>query len=165
MIRQLSPTEHSWQRVGELDSNNFAVIAEVSGVLNENLLHDALVKLIQNQAILSYDLEFRSDKVYYVQGELDGVPLKSFSVGNKDERNYLVDKILNTPINSCPFWNMTVISIGRFQHSLILCFNHMLADGRSAMKFYDYLFSCMTDPNYQLPHIEPVKSFGLMWVI
>ena len=159
MLRQLSPTEHSWQRVGELDSNNFIVIAELSGALNEALLHDSLVKLIQSQAILSYDLTAKGDKLYYVQGELEDVPLESYSVTNKDECNYIIDKCLNTPITACPFWSLKIISIGRYQHSLVLSFNHMLADGRAGVKFFDYLLKSMADSNYEVPQSEPIKSF------
>ncbi|MDD7987497.1 hypothetical protein PQO01_21295 [Lentisphaera marina] len=159
MLRQLSPTEHSWQRVGELDSNNFMVIAELSGALDEGQLHDSLIKLIQSQAILSYDLGRKGDKLFFVQGELEDVPLESFSVSNKDERNYIVDQCLNSPINSCPFWHLKIISIGRFQHSLVLTFNHMLADGRTGVQFFDYLLRSITDPNYEIPQSEPIKSF------
>ena len=111
MLRQLSPTEHSWHRVGELDSNNFIVIAELSGALDERQLHDSLVQLIQSQAILSYDLLSKGDKLYFVQGELEDVPLESFSVSNRDERDYIIDQCLNTPIEACPYWNMKIISI------------------------------------------------------
>jgi NRPS condensation-like uncharacterized protein len=159
MLRQLSPTEHSWQRVGELDSNNFMVIAELSGALDEGQLHDSLIKLIQSQAILSYDIAKKGDKLYYTQGELEDVPLESYSVSNKDERNFIVDQCLNTPINNCPFWHLKIISIGRFQHSLVLTFNHMLADGRTGVQFFDYLLRAMTDPNYEVPQSEPIKSF------
>jgi hypothetical protein len=35
----------------------------------------------------------------------------------------------------------------------------MLADGRTGVQFFDYLLRAMTDPNYEVPQSEPIKSF------
>ena len=55
-MRKLGATEHLWKRMGELDSNNFVMVAKVSGDVDVSKLKAALCSIVENQITLRLKL-------------------------------------------------------------------------------------------------------------
>lgn len=151
--RPLGTTEHLWLRMGQIDSNNFLMVAKVSGYLSKESVKNALRELVQAQGILRSRVDLNPDES--TLQVLEKLEVNLTTIERKSDQHWkaLAEQELQAAIavENPVLWRLHWLK-GESQHEFILTFNHMIADGRSGANFFDALFQKVTDPDYKIPH-------------
>ena len=158
-MRKLGTTEHLWKRMGEIDSNNFVMVAKVSGDFDLSKLTAAVCSIVENQITLRYKLKEEGGHFYFedqgffrpkvIEKTLDESALNSFFESELNE---------TIPVDCFPLWRFHVVRCSGFTY-FVLTFNHMISDGRSGSLFFKYLLKTLASVDYVIPRAEVFPPF------
>jgi NRPS condensation-like uncharacterized protein len=134
--------------MGMLTSNNFVMVARIDGLLDEVTIKDALAELIQAQVMLRAKIENKSIRIMdYVAPEMN-------IISRADDQYWqrITEEEINRaiPVQRFPLWRFTWLK-GEGQHELLMTFNHLIADGRSGVNFFESLLKRMDDKGFSIP--------------
>ena len=158
--RPLGTSEHLWLKMGEIDSNNFVVIAQVEGCIDEDKLKAALESLCQAQEILRAKVGPHI-KAHQFQVQSEFTPqltiLERLSDSHKID---FAEAELNSAISheNSSLWRLNWLR-GESKSDFVLTFNHLLADGKSGILFFDYLFRKISSPGFKIPSTALLPPF------
>ena len=146
--RLLGTSEHIWYRLGQLSSNNFTMVALLSGELEESQLRYALNNTVKSQVMLRSKVEEANKKLYFNVKELCNVDLKVINRKSEDHWKELVEEELKSEllVECFPLWRFTWVK-GEGEHELLMTFNHLLSDGKSGLNFYRKLLTLVDKPD------------------
>lgn len=147
-IRSLGTSEQLWLRVGMLASNNFVMVARLNGSLDEVTIKKALELLIQAQVMLRANIENKSICIK------DSVASEIKIISRTDDEHWqrITEEEINRaiPVQSFPLWRFTWLN-GNGEHELLMTFNHLIADGRSGVNFFESLLRKMDNKDFSIP--------------
>ncbi|MCH2207876.1 MAG: condensation domain-containing protein [Lentisphaerales bacterium] len=149
--RPLGTTEHLWLRMGQIDSNNFLMVAKVTGTLKEEAVNRALQEVIQAQGILRSRVVLKSIKPILKVEETLSKSIQVIERMSDLQWLEIAEGELKSTIEvDCfPLWRLKWLK-SEDNHELILTFNHMVADGRSGANFFDSLFLKIENPDVKI---------------
>lgn len=154
--RLLGTSEYLWYRMGQLSSNNFVMVAELEGELDEDALKEALSKVIKSQPMLRSIIKKDGRKIRLL--EFSSAPAEFIIVPRENENSWQMkaEEEMNHEIalDAIKLWRFTWLK-GEGKHELLMTLNHMIADGRSGLNFFEMLFRVLADKDFQ-PEVLPL---------
>jgi NRPS condensation-like uncharacterized protein len=159
--RSLGASEQLWLKLGQEDSNNFVVVAQLAGEVDREQLLSALQEITRAQATLCVKVKKNSF-------HLEEVPQVTPTIIPREDHEHwqrLVEHELNSaiPINAFPLWRFNWLK-GEGHHEFVLTFNHGIADGRSGVVFFEYLLKRMADSSFKIPLTPLRPSFEKLFM-
>lgn len=151
--RHLGTSEYMWMRMGQIDSNNFVMVARVSGKIREENVRQALADIVDAQVMLRAKIDGTGSEPMLSISDTVKPVFDIFERKSNDHWQDEVEHELNEIISvSSPLlWRFKWLK-GDEYHDFLLTFNHMIADGRSGLNFYKCFFEKMNNPDFQVPH-------------
>ncbi|MCM8528536.1 MAG: condensation domain-containing protein [Lentisphaeraceae bacterium] len=158
--RPMGTSEHLWYRMGELDSNNFVMLARLEGEIDETELKGALEKVIHSQPMLRCVAKKSGSKFRLLQCTSAPAKISILPRGNDDSWQQKAEEEMNCEIavDADALWRFSWLK-GEGKHELLLTLNHMIADGRSGLQFYEMLFKVLADKQYVSPELELFPAY------
>ena len=152
MQRPLGVNEHLWYRLGELDSNNFVMVAQLKGRVDQAKLEMSLRRLIGAHDILRAHIKYEGRKKFLSVGEIKDLALTIIQRDSEDQWLERSEHELNDAIDgdAKSLWRLIWLK-GEAASELIVTFNHLLGDGRTGQLFFDYLLRSLSDTSYEIP--------------
>lgn len=158
-MRKLGATEHLWKRMGELDSNNFIMVAKVSGNVVLSKLESAVCSIVENQITLRYKLRKEGSSFYFEDQGFFRPEIVEKNMEDHQLNSFLESELNQTiPVDHFPLWRFHLIRCSEFTY-FVLTFNHMISDGRSGSLFFKYLLKTLASVDYVIPRAEEFPSF------
>ena len=158
--RSFGTSEHLWYRMGQLSSNNFVMVAQIEGELKEEGLKKALQSVAKSQPMLRSCVKRKGNKIRLVEYTSALVQIRIFERQSDKFWEGKVEEEMNTSIDVAadPLWRFTWIK-GDGEHELLMTFNHMIADGRSGLHFFEMLFDKLADGSCELPVLPLFSAY------
>lgn len=158
--RPMGTSEYLWYRMGQLSSNNFVMVARLEGKLDEEDLMKALKSVVKSQPMLRSGAKRKGNNVRLVEYSSALVQINTckrqsdkFWEGKAEEE---MNKEITVDANV--LWRFTWIK-GEEKHELLMTFNHMIADGRSGLNFYEMLFDELAGKSCELPVLPLFSAY------
>ena len=138
-------------RMGQIDSNNFVMVAKVSGKICKENVQQALTEIVEAQVMLRVRVDNSGSKPTLKLSENVRPDFNILQRKSNDYWQYAVEQELNEiiPITSPLLWRFKWLK-GYDNHEFLLTFNHMIADGHSGLNFYKCFFEKMDNSNFHL---------------
>ena len=160
--RRLGTNEQLWYRLGELDSNNFVMLAKLCGSVDLKKLKSSLRALVDAQPILKSRVITRAGKKYLATFSIEELPIQVIDRETNDHWQAVVENELNDSVENETdlLWRLVVLhGEKQSQSEILVCFNHLLADGRTGQLFFDFLLKSMSDESYVIPKKKLTANF------
>ena len=150
--RLLGTTEHLWYRLGELDSNNFVMLAKIEGTIDLESLKQALNKVIEAQVILRSRISSKGKSKYLQVEKFFDAQVEVIDRCGDEHWIELTEKEMNKsiPVDSFPLWRFTWLK-GEGIHEFLMTFNHAISDGRSGLRFFESFLKLLDKPECEIP--------------
>jgi NRPS condensation-like uncharacterized protein len=150
--RRLGTSEHLWLRMGQLAANNFVMVAQLKGHICEVTLKQSLQAIVESQVMLRSRVLFTKKKRDLSIEESLDVDLRILARKDDSQWQLVAEDEMNEmiPVDHFPLWRFIWLK-GESQHEFILTFNHMIADGRSGVNFFESLLARMDNSKFKIP--------------
>lgn len=163
--RPLDPAEATFWLLDQASSMNFAVMAEVQGLLSTDEIRLALDALQSGHGMLQASIEHDSSSAalnFVHRGTGNRISLREVEVQDTDRHlwienaNATVAEEMMQPFPSGQWPLMRALILRGDDHCMVaLIFHHCIADGRSGLKLLEELFSMILSPGRSQSSVLP----------
>ena len=156
----MGTSEHLWYRMGHLASNNFVMVAQIEGELNEEQLIEALQSVVAAQPMLRTSVKKVGNKIRLFECSATPVKIAIEERANDEGWESKAVEEMNSEISveSEVLWRFAWLK-GNGKHDLVMTFNHMIADGRSGLNFFEMLFSTLVEKDIEFPRLKLFPAY------